>query len=329
MSRISEQQIVTLSRIPLEQVLIALGAQRDSADRSKWRTAAGNVHVGRSNEKQLYNSFDGSGLKGGGPIDLVQQVRSSSFREAVDWLAQTFPHARTPALQDSLLVYDQTKPLEPATYVPAACEVTWPIVRAYLVVRRRLDPDLVDSLHEASKILSDRRGNAVFIHEGSAGCEIRGCTERKFALSYGRKTGFVIAGLPGKETWLLESAIDAISVKQLRPDATVISLGGNNAKLETHCLAGIRGPMVIGYDSDDAGERMAKRARLVRPAAIRVAPVEAKDWNDALHNPERQVATFSSLDRRLQRFACREQPIGQARLFGERLGPGSLFRSSF
>jgi hypothetical protein len=326
MSRISEQLIINLSRIPLEHVLIALGAQRDQADHSKWRTAAGDVHLGKSHEKQLYNSFDGSGLKGGGPIDLVRQVRSSSFRDAVDCLTRTFPHTNTPECEDSLVVYQRQKPPEFRSRVPEACEATWLKVRSYLVARRRLDPGLVNSLHRAGKILSDRRGNAVFVHEGSVGCEIRGCSDKKFVMSYGRKTGFLIEGVPAKETWLVESAIDAISVKQLRPDATVISLGGDNASLEKGYLGRIKSPLIIGYDDDAAGERMAKRAQATRTDAIRIVPNGAKDWNDALFIPERQGSQFEELDREWPRFALRHRLQERARLIGYGRGPASAFR---
>lgn len=301
MSRISEQQLVTLSRVPLEHVLIALGAQRDHADRSKWRTDAGTVHLGRSHGKQLYNSFDGSGLRGGGPIDLVRQVRKTSFREAVDWLTRTFPHANLLEAKESLFVYEQQEKRLPTTRVPEACDAKWCAVRTYLVEKRRLDPGLVDSLHQSGKIFSDIRGNAVFVHNESAGCEIRGCTVKKFALSYGRKTGFTISGVAGKENWLVESAIDAISIKQLRPEATAISLGGDNASLEKQYLAEIKGPIIIGYDNDEAGERMARRARCVRRDAIRVAPTGVKDWNDALRNPQLQPALLRNVDQRLHR----------------------------
>jgi 5S rRNA maturation endonuclease (ribonuclease M5) len=299
MSRISEQQVIALSRIPLEHVLIALGAQRDHADHSKWRTAAGTVHLGRSNEKQLYNSFDGSGLKGGGPIDLVRQVQNIGFREAVDWLDRTFPNVNLLEPSDSLFVYNQQEVPKPATRVPEACEATWKGVRKYLVEKRRLNPTLIDTLHQRGEIVSDRKGNAVFFHQELVGCEVRGCVGKKFVLSFGRKTGFVIAGQPGKETWLVESAIDAISLKQLRPEATVISLGGDNATLERRYLTEIRGTVIIGYDNDKAGQRMAKRAQQLRDDVIRVVPYRAKDWNDALYDPRRQAGLLDALNRRL------------------------------
>ena len=62
----------------------------------------------------------------------------------------------------------------------------------------------------------------------------------------------------------------------------MISTGGDNAGLERRCLAEIRGVLVIGYDNDPAGDRMARRAQLTRPDAIRLTPNNGKDWNEAL-----------------------------------------------
>lgn len=65
----------------------------------------------------------------------------------------------------------------------------------------------------------------------------------------------------------------------------MISTGGDNAGLERTCLTEIKGLLVIGYDNDPAGDRMAQRAQLMRPDAIRLTPNNGKDWNEALQRP--------------------------------------------
>jgi Toprim-like len=73
-----------------------------------------------------------------------------------------------------------------------------------------------------------------------------------------------------------------------------ISTVGDNAGLERTCLAEIKGPVVIGYDNDPAGDRMAQRAQLTRPGAIRVPPNGGKDWNQALQRADCSLLTLAA-----------------------------------
>jgi hypothetical protein len=276
-------QIDFLRQISLELVLARIGAVRDRHDRTKWHTSDATVVVQRKGI--LFNSFDGSGIKGRGAIDLVIQLRQVGFREAIRWLSENFSrscHSAWLPEEPELGLGPETAALEHRTCgIPRPCAFHWPRVREYLTGLRHLDPGLVDRLNRDGVVFADNRGNAVFRH-GDSGCELRGTGQSRFAGSRGRKTGFVIPGDRGAETWLVESAIDAISVKQLRSNAQVISTGGDNAGLERSCLAETKGLLVIGYDNDPSGDRMAQRAQLTRPDAIRVSPNGGKDWNEAL-----------------------------------------------
>jgi Toprim-like len=276
-------QIDFLREISLELVLARLGAVRDTYDRTKWHTDRGTVVVERKGI--LFNSFDGSGVKGRGAVDLVIQLRQVQFREAIRWLSDNFSgssdSARLPE-EPELGLRTEAAGLEPRLCgIPRPSPYHWPRVREYLTDLRHLDAKLIDQLNQDGVVFADDRGNAVFRH-GNSGCELRGTGQSRFAGSRGRKTGFVIPGEQGAETWLVESAIDAISVKQLRPNAQVISTGGDNAGLERACLAGIKGLLVIGYDNDPAGDRMAQRSQLTRSDVIRLLPSGGKDWNEAL-----------------------------------------------
>jgi Toprim-like len=288
-------QIDFLRQISLELVLARLGAARDRYDRTKWHTDRGTVVVQRKGI--LFNSFDGSDIKGRGAIDLVIQLRQVQFREAIRWLSENFSKSSNSTWlpeEIELGLRIETAALEPRpSSIPRPSPFHWPRVREYLTDLRRLDPKLVDQLNRDGAVFADDRGNAVFRH-GDSGCELRGTGQSRFAGSRGRKTGFVIPGEQGAETWLVESAIDSISVKQLRPDAQVISIGGDNAGLERTCLAEIKGPVVIGYDNDPAGDRMAQRAQLTRPSAIRVPPNGGKDWNQALQRADYSLIALAA-----------------------------------
>lgn len=291
-------QIDFLRQISLELVLARLGAARDRYDRTKWHTDRGTVVVQRKGV--LFNSFDGSGIKGRGAVDLVIQLREVQFRDAIRWLSDNFSASSNSTWlseETELRLRTENAALEPRpSGIPRPSPFHWPRVREYLTDLRHLDPKLVDQLNRDGIVFADSRSNAVFRH-GDAGCELRGTRQSRFAGSRGRKTGFVISGEQGAETWLVESAIDAISVKQLRPKAQVISTGGDNAGLEKTFLAKIKGPVVIGYDNDPAGDRMAQRARLTRPDAIRLPPNGGKDWNEAL---QRADCSLVALAREIQ-----------------------------
>jgi Toprim-like/Protein of unknown function (DUF3991) len=288
-------QIDFLRQISLESVLTRLGAARDRYDRTKWHTDGGTVVVQRKGI--LFNSFDGSGIKGRGAVDLVIQLRQVQFREAIRWLSENFSescHSMWLPEEPELGLRTETAAIEPKPCgIPLSSPFHWPRVREYLTDLRHLDPKLVDQLNRDGVVFADDRSNAVFRH-GDSGCELRGTGQSRFAGSRGRKTGFVISGDQGAETWLVESAIDAISVKQLRPNAQVISTGGDNAGLERTCLAKIRGPLVIGYDNDPAGDRMAQRAQLTRPDAVRLPPNGGKDWNEALQRADRLLIALAA-----------------------------------
>jgi len=83
---------------------------------------------------------------------------------------------------------------------------------------------------------------------------------------------------------LVESAIDAISLAQMRNDIDVVSVAGcvvpddslgSALKAYTHVFA--------AFDADMAGDAAYKRLLEHHPACRRLIPAEEhKDWNDAL-----------------------------------------------
>jgi hypothetical protein len=86
-------QIDFLRQISLELVLARIGAVRDRHDTTKWHTSDATIVVQRKGI--LFNSFDGSGIKGRGAIDLVIQLRQVGFREAIRWLSENFSGSST------------------------------------------------------------------------------------------------------------------------------------------------------------------------------------------------------------------------------------------
>src|SRR5258708_4878344 len=77
--------------IPLESVLRRSGAQPDRYDRQKWHTLQGVLSVTGA-KFMNWNRAQG----GGGAIDLVMHLHGVSFRQAVQWLWQSFPGSFRP-----------------------------------------------------------------------------------------------------------------------------------------------------------------------------------------------------------------------------------------
>jgi 5S rRNA maturation endonuclease (ribonuclease M5) len=90
---------------------------------------------------------------------------------------------------------------------------------------------------------------------------------------------------------LVESAIDAISLAKLeqdkspdRPPTVYLSTDGSGA-IPTEALQQViaqGGQVLVAFDADGAGEKMAWRVAEAVPGVRRMVPAIGKDWNDRL-----------------------------------------------
>jgi DNA primase len=90
---------------------------------------------------------------------------------------------------------------------------------------------------------------------------------------------------------LVESAIDAISLAKLeqdkspdRPSTVYLSTDGSGA-IRTEALQQViaqGGQVLVAFDADGAGEKMAWRVAEAVPGVRRMVPAVGKDWNDRL-----------------------------------------------
>ena len=288
-SRQRQQQKANLLRaIPLESVLKLSGAQPDRYDKSKWHTSQGVISVTGA---KFMNWNRGQG--GGGAIDLVIHLNGFDFRQALSWLeghfrSELFPHASESGQNVT------------STPAQAKWQPPWPdptklgSVRAYLLNRRGLPPEVIDRLIRSKSLYADGRANAVFLLLGQdgapVGAELRGTTPRPWHSMAGgsrKDSGFfsvpdrrhVTASSSVQAVILCESAIDAISCSVLYPNHWCLSTAGvrSNPQWLVPLLAqGYR--IYCGFDADATGEAMAQVMRGLYPAIERLAP-PAKDWN--------------------------------------------------
>jgi hypothetical protein len=263
--------------IPLQNVLIETGAQRDLCDRAKWRTVQGTISC-TGVKFMNWNRNVG----GGGAIDLAMHLNGMDFKTAVEWLWSRFPIAHH---------QEQTQPFGAIKLVlPAQNRFNIPIVRCYLIEQRFIKASLVDALMESGRLYADNRGNAVFlllgINNAPIGAELRGTTParwRGMAPGSNKDLGFFSVPNPNTMSIILcESAIDAISCFALHPECLCISTAG--ARPNPQWLPSLiqQGHSIYcGFDSDLAGDNMAKAMMALNPSIVRLRPAQ-HDWNDVL-----------------------------------------------
>ena len=270
---ITENVSVTALRdLPLEEVLSYLGATPDPKDPRNWKTYRGRITV---TGPKFYNHEEGGG--GGGAIDLIMHMEGLSFSEALSRLAGIAGSPRTVATPSV------SAPRSPSL-LPVPAKENWSQVRKYLTETRRVGTELVDRLHGEGWIYSDLYKNAVFVNEKRTGAELRGTGATSFHGYRGEKAPFRLGGNT-KEVAFVESAIDAMSLRELGFDGVILSFGGAAKGLiqEQGRLCQDQELTVYGaFDNDSTGENFFKILQKVVPTVKQMIPM-GKDWNEELY----------------------------------------------
>ena len=300
------QQKATADRmraLPLPDVLDALGFQQDKAEPDRWKADGFNITLAQG--PKLGKWFDHIAQHGrGGAIDLVQHITGADFKGALSWLADRFGEGATAADLTARMRAEAVRQVkeakterEPFT-APSPTPEHWPRVRKYLVEDRALPAPYIDKLHQQGDCYADARRNAVFIcrdAEGRAvGAELKGTIQRSDGSRFSGMTpgsakdagGFRIGSIAKAAViYLVESAIDAISLAKLRATAgekgfAIISTAGTTPNPRAW-LAGIADKVkrVCAFDNDSVGDKAADGLRRHRFERLRPT---GKDWNDDL-----------------------------------------------
>ena len=280
-----------LRAIDLRDVLQAYGCTQDRQDKAKWHTPAGTISVTEGRKFYDFSAEKG----GGGAIDLVMHIEETDYNGALASLSRTFGDGPTVATAAARAAEAASQAISERSATPDPFrppehrEVTWERVRRYLVKGRQLLGRLVDQMRELGQLGSDKRGNAFFLLRdlsGSVvGADLRGTGASHFrgnAPGSQANSGLFIVGTGTKQLIVSEGAIDAMSLAELYPDATVISTGGSrklDAAREYLQAHGQDYPnRVCASDADAAGAEMAKNLDLphFKP------PSKSNDWNEHL-----------------------------------------------
>ncbi len=262
----------------LPELCQQLGLERDPTDKQQFR---GGGHRITLNGFAWFDHDSGHGS--GGAIDLVMHVLHCGYQQALEFIG---------ALDDDLPILKSTTGGKQYQKPPGPVRENFMTVGDYLR-GRGINPAVIDWLHMRGMLYADRYSNCVFMY-GSNACELRGTGNVQWRSSRGQfEFGFA---LPSKSlaectgVAVLESAIDAISYRQLHPHNCAVSLGGNsNDRIMNNAIymakrAGV--PVVASFDNDNGGDIATSRLREFATAmGVEFSvnrPVGCKDWNDQL-----------------------------------------------
>lgn len=276
----------------------ALDRRESSLNSAVMRHPDGDKIVIARNENGDWMYFSvRDGGDNGTVIDFIQKRTGENLGQVRKTLRAWSGSAR-PSVPEVAFVRD----LFPVTRDRAAVMAAWEQARACLslpyLTSRGLGPEVLGLPLFAGCVRVDARQNALFPHydrEGLCGFEVK---NRDF-------TGFASGGVKG--LWysrakttdarlvLTESAIDAMSFHVLQGDAWTryMSTGGSLNPQQPALLRGAieklapSGVVLLAFDLDEGGEKLAEEVRAIAPAGRdvrRVVPEvgAGKDWNDAL-----------------------------------------------
>lgn len=239
--------------------------------------------------KNVFNWF--SHDTGGGPIQCIQAIYDVSVDEAIHILlngnTQRFdpPTEKTNTSRSTVF------------HEPVKSDDGWRIVYAYLIITRRLSPDIVGDLAKNGFLYPTKSKNGCmnicFLHKtssGSTGASFEGTSTysrfKKEAPPSSKDKGFSIKrGSPDK-VYLFEAPIDLMSFMDLHREidnAVFVSMGGLKHTIAEYYISSGK-PVISCVDNDGAGdkfnERFTDRENFSTNSECRNA--QCKDFNELL-----------------------------------------------
>lgn len=260
-----------------------LGLKQDPDDANQYKTDGFRISV----SGQKWYDHDAQ-FGSGGCIDLVMHVHNLSYVRAVAFLSNISVNVSRGELSP-LHKTEPKKKKEPAT-PPAIARHNIHVVVDYLVSKRSINSELVHWCVDRDMIYADTRGNCCFRY-GDNAVELRGTGTKQWRAVYGLPIKpFVLPAKSAIGVAVLESAIDALSYRQLHKNTITLSIAGDgNHKLIAWALCAAKNwglPIISAVDNDQGGDIADKIILLSAEKADVVylsdRPKNFKDWNNEL-----------------------------------------------
>ena len=274
------QTVENLRNMNLSALCVNAGLRVDKADATQFKAEGFRVRVSG------FKWFDHhNGVGGGGAIDLIRHIYKLSFSEASCYLTNEAAVLNKPMSSVPKTIKKRV------TTPPRPCPNHLDAITDYLTVKRGLNADLVRWCVSNNLIYADHKQNCVFRY-GLTGAELRGTGSIQWRSLYGNiEQGFILPAKQAAGVALVESAIDALSFRQLHKDMITISIAGNsNRKIMQQALmiAITKNiDLIAAFDSDKGGDiannTLQEIANNYKKKVIQNRPI-TKDWNDQLKN---------------------------------------------
>ncbi len=277
--------IEQLRQLDVAAVCSLLGLERDTTDHKQFKTDGFRIAV------DGLKWFDHEAKRGGGgAIDLIMHVKQLVFKEAVRYLGGVIDSLPNPAT--SRVLTGTKAPNKKPTTPPKVDNSKLSLVTAYLTNKRHLNANLVQWCIDRGMIYADSRANCVFRY-GVHGSELLGTGSVQWRAFYGVKdSGFILPAKNAQFIAVLESAIDALSFRQLFSDSITVSIAGDgNHRIINQAveIAKAKGLIILSAFDNDKGGDIANKAlcECANWHGVDIQqrrPQHGKDWNENLIN---------------------------------------------
>ncbi|MCP3965834.1 MAG: hypothetical protein GY718_05690 [Lentisphaerae bacterium] len=295
---------------PLELILEKTGLEPDPKDKKQWIGAGHRITL---SESKFYDHKNNYG--GGGAIDLVKHLQNCSFKNAIAWLGQTIDPkeaAKSIRADAEQLVKELSQNIDLTFCPPKSSPQYVQKLKKYLKNERMIDPIITDPLIAEGRIYATEKNiennngsmsfvNAVFLcsnSNGLTGAEIKGLSGNYSGMSKNsdRKNGaFSVGDVESKHIVFVESAIDALSYKQLHPEPCFVisTAGATTTPFFIEILKGLGWRMTVAYDNDEIGYQFALKFVEKYPE-IEIEIPRTKDWNSDLKEVEENYRAWKT-----------------------------------
>jgi hypothetical protein len=245
------------------------------------------------------------GCQGKGAVNLVMHLSGygqGQYQQAVRDMAGVFSDRETVTSLNHYMaetLNQKFRGMKQGQYQkPPASDTHWSAVREYLVEEMQLPATLIDQAHDDGLIYSDHRKNCVFLRDQDSGAFIINTKGKPFARSLGHNSGPYV--LPGSDNivYLTDTPMEALSLKAINPDSTVLATGGffHKDNLKPH-LEG-KAKIILARGRDEKDEEYARYLAQNYPQAERHLPKRGQSWNEEwrLQREERERAKLLSME---------------------------------
>lgn len=288
--KISNEQKERLRQIPCEQVLQNLGFEvsHDGANTVRVKNKELNLVVNTEKNQFTENK---SMTQGFGAISLLMDVFKYTFLDTVKMLTYGFgPEALTQvALTNTktteALVENNIKKIVREIPKPSPKNITK--IVDYLTTKRKIDKSIVDDLVSKNLLYADKNNNCVFVNDKNSFGFLRGTLENKKFVSVAGEPDFLKYEFgKSQDTYLFESAIDALSFRTLHPekDGKYLVLNGSMLVNRVHEVIEPNSKVFLCFDNDTQGQKFCDKISSEVVNEVVILKPTSKDFNEDLVN---------------------------------------------